>query len=250
MSQIEITTSQNVNISFTLASGGERIVAFLLDMLVIAAYGILVSVVFGNILNIGLLFSHMDSWSVRAILTVIFLPVSFYALLTETFLEGQTLGKKIMKIRVIKIYGYQAGIADYAVRWIFRIFEIYMTMGIPAVISVIVSAKHQRLGDLAAGTAVISLKNSTHISDTILENLREDYVPMFPQVISLSDNDMRIIKENFVRALKVDDGVMISRLRAKIIEILKIEYDDRKITPRVFISTIIKDYNYYTGRES
>ncbi len=250
MSQIDITTSQNVNITFTLASIGERIVAFFLDMVVIIAYATLISLFFSYVLNVDFYFSKMDSWSVRAIMVIILLPVSFYALLTESFLEGQTFGKKVMKIKVVKIDGFQAGFGDYLMRWIFRIVEIYMTFGIPAVLSIIISKNNQRFGEMASGTAVITLKNNINISHTILENLKEDYVPTFPQVIALSDNDIRIIKENFQKAMKVDDRVIIQRLTEKIKEILKLDYSDRQFTQRQFISTIIKDYNFYTGKEN
>jgi hypothetical protein len=64
---------------------------------------------------------------------------------------------------------------------------------------------HQRLGDLAAGTAVISLKNNINISHTILEQLSEDYQPVFAQVVRFSDNDMRIIKETYQNAIKNND---------------------------------------------
>ena len=49
--------------------------------------------------------------------------------------------------------------------------------------------KSQRLGDMAAGTAVIGLKDSVNINHTILEYLREDYKPSYPNVIKLSDNE-------------------------------------------------------------
>ena len=250
MSQIDITTSQNVNITFTLASVGERIVAFFLDLFVIAAYVIMISLFFNYVLNIDLYFSKMDDWSVRAIMIVIFLPISFYALVSESLMEGQSLGKKVMKIKVVKIDGYQASFGDYLMRWIFRIVEIWIFSGIPAILSIIISKNNQRLGEIASGTAVITLKNNVNISHTILENLKEDYVPVFPQVIALSDNDIRIIKENFHKAARTDDRIIIEKLTKKIKEILKMDYDDRQFTQRQFINTIIKDYNFYTGKEN
>lgn len=248
MSQIDITTSQNVNITFTLASIGERIVAFFLDAAIMFAYIVLISLLLDKFFSISLY--SMDSWSARAVMIIFFLPVSFYALACEILMEGQTFGKKIMKIKVVKIDGFQPSLSDYLIRWIFRIVEIWMTFGIPAVITCLVSKNNQRLGDIAAGTAVITLKNSVNISHTILENLSEDYVPTFPQVIALSDNDMRIIKENFQKAVRSDDRVIITKLTDKIKEILKIDYDSRKYTERQFISVIIKDYNFYTGKEN
>ncbi len=83
----------------------------------------------------------------------------------------------------------------------------------------------------------------------ILEKISNDYVPMFPQVISLTDNDVRIIKENFVKAKESQDKKIISKLANKILEILKLNRDDIPLTESKFIDTIIKDYNFYTGKD-
>ncbi|KAA0128811.1 RDD family protein [Chryseobacterium sp. SN22] len=249
MSQIAINTSQNVNINFNTASVGDRMIAFILDLLMKVAYTIAVFYIFFNILDLGSLLNGLDPWSVRAVYVILLFPTFIYPLVLESLMEGQTPGKKIMKIRVVKIDGYQAGFGDYMIRWVFRIIDTTF-MGVVGLIAMIVSKNNQRLGDIATGTAVISLKNSINISHTILENIKEDYIPTFPQVIALSDNDMRIIKDNYLKAIRVDDRQIISRLSDKIKSILKLEVDAAKMTERQFIGVVIKDYNYYTGKDS
>jgi hypothetical protein len=113
-------------------------------------------------------------------------------------------------------------------------------------ISLVTSNKSQRLGDIAAGTAVISTKNKINISHTILEELSDDYVPKYPTVVKLSDNDARIIKETFQSSLATNDFATISKLRKKINEVTEIQYDD--LTDKEFIKKVLKDYNYYTGK--
>ncbi|AYZ10443.1 RDD family protein [Chryseobacterium arthrosphaerae] len=248
MSQIAINTSQNVNISFTIASIGERMLAFIVDLLIRVAYIVAILYLFFNIFDLGYLLNGLDEWSVRAVYIILTFPVYIYPVVLESLMEGQTPGKRLMKIRVVKIDGYQAGFGDYMIRWIFRIVDVSFA-GIVGLISMVVSKNNQRLGDIASGTAVISLKNNINISHTILENIKEDYIPSFPQVIALSDNDMRIIKDNYTKALRVDDRQIISKLSDKIKSILKLEVDPKKMTERQFISIIIKDYNYYTGKE-
>ncbi|MDR6922734.1 MULTISPECIES: RDD family protein [Chryseobacterium] len=249
MSQIAINTSQNVNINFNIASVGERMLAFIIDLLIKVAYVIFVFYLFFNILDLGYLLRGLDQWSVMAVYIVITFPVYIYPVVLESLMEGQTPGKKLMKIRVVKIDGYQASFGDYMIRWVFRLIDTSF-VGSIGVISMIVSKNNQRLGDIASGTAVISLKNNITISHTILENIHQDYVPSFPQVIALTDNDMRIIKDNYTKALKVDDRQIISKLSDKIKSILKLEIDPAKMTERQFISVVIKDYNYYTGKDN
>lgn len=244
MVELQINTTQNVNINFIAASVGERILAYLIDIIIKIAYIVVTYQIMFNVFEIEKALEGMDDWSRIAILVSFYLPVVFYSLIFETFLDGQTIGKRIMKIKVVKIDGYQASIYDYLVRWFFRIIDINMASGIVALITIATSKKSQRLGDMTAGTSVITLKNNVNISHTILEDLKQDYVPKYPSVIKLSDNDARIIKETYVRAKKAKDYSTLIKLRKKIIEVIDLkEHEENDMQ---FIDTILKDYNYYT----
>ena len=249
MSQIDITTSQNINIQYQVAGIGERIAAFLIDMIIKIAYVIVLYTVLSKFLNLETYFNSLDRSSIVAILTMITLPVHLYTLVFESLMEGQTPGKRLMKIRVVKIDGYQASFGDYLVRWVFRLIDITSNSGVVGIISMIVSKNNQRLGGIASGTAVISLKNKTGISQTILEHLDEGYTGTYPQVVALSDNDVRIIKETFTRAMTTYDRQVISAIAAKIRETIKLDPDQVKQTEQQFIRTVIKDYSHYTGRD-
>ena len=243
MNQLSITTTQNVNINFTAASVGDRIIGQILDMLVQLAYMISVSYLL-DYTGFSDNLDFKDSWSTRAVYIMIFSPVIIYSLLQESLWEGRTIGKKIMKIKVIKIDGYQAGFGDYLIRWLFRTVDVLIGSGIIGLIFIATSKKSQRLGDIAAGTAVISLKNKININHTILQELHEDYVPIYPEVIKLSDNDMRIIKDTFETCLQSKDFVTISKMRKKIIDVTGIKYNSN--TDVEFMRTVLKDYNFYT----
>ena len=235
MSELQINTTQNVKINFTASGVGERLMAFIIDMFIKIGYI--------TILNMSLgAFQDMDQWSQIGINTLLGLPVVFYTLGLEALLEGQTLGKKLMKIKVVKIDGYQASLADYVVRWFFRIVDIYI-FGLGFFV-ILFSKQSQRLGDMAAGTSVILLKDKVNISHTILENLTDDYKPTYPSVIKLSDNDARIIKDTFTIAKTAHDYQTLTKLRNKITEVIEIKAVNGSDVQ--FIDTILKDYNYYT----
>ncbi|AUP78137.1 RDD family protein [Flavivirga eckloniae] len=236
MSELQINTTQNVKITFNAAGGGERLLAFFIDWAIKIGYYLILNNIFG-------VFEDMDSWSQMAINTVLSFPVMFYTLALESFLQGQTIGKKALKIRVVKIDGYQASFSDYVVRWFFRIADIYM-LGLGFFV-MLFNKKTQRLGDMAAGTAVILLKDSVNISHTILENLKQDYKPTYPNVIKLSDNDARIIKDTFVTARLSRDYETLIKLRTKIVEVAGIK-EVKHNNDVQFIDVILKDYNFYT----
>ncbi|MFV0541566.1 MAG: RDD family protein [Aestuariibaculum sp.] len=236
MAELQINTTQNVKINFNSVGAGERLLAFIVDMLIKSGYVMLLSSFFG-------VFQNMDHWSQIGINTILSIPVIFYTLILESVLNGQTLGKKAMKIRVVKIDGYQASLSDYVVRWFFRIVDIYI-FGIGFFV-IIFSKKDQRIGDMVAGTSVITLKDSVNIKHTILENLTDNYKPTYPTVIKLSDNDARIIKDTFTDAKSNRDYKTLTRLREKIVEVANIKTIKQR-TDIEFIDVILKDYNYYT----
>ena len=240
MSNLHINTTQNINLFFTTATIGERMLAYLVDLVIQIAYFIIVAFILLN--NI---FNNPD-YSTSIALLLISLPIMFYSLVCESTMEGQTFGKKLLKIKVVKIDGYQAGFFDYFVRWIFAIVDIQMGF-IPGVIAM-VSTKHtQRLGDLAAGTAVISEKSKYNISHTILMEIAEDYKPYFSrnQMILFSDNDIRIIKENFELTNKSKNLVLLKKIAEKIYNVTKLT--DKFESDKKLIETFLKDYNYYTA---
>lgn len=245
MVNISINTTQNVNINFEAASVGERLLAYLIDWVIKIAYAIVVYQLLFKAFNFESWAKDMDQWSVMAVVIFFYLPAIFYSLIFEALLDGQTPGKRVMKIKVVKIDGYQAALPDFVVRWFFRIVDLNLLSGIIGLIAIISSDKNQRIGDMTAGTGVIALKNKVNISHTILEELDTDYIPTYPNVIRLSDNDVRIIKDTFLTAKKSKDYATLIKLREKVIEVMGIK-NQLESNDIQFISTVIKDYNYYT----
>ena len=246
MSKIQIKTTQNILLAFEPASIGERMGAFAIDFVLIMGYGYLASVIIdlsGHSLS-------TNPWEFSAISSVLMLPAAFYSLVAESLMQGQTVGKRIMKIRVLKIDGYQASFGDFFIRWLFTLVEVDLFMGSAALISIISSKYSQRLGDFAAGTAVITERNKMNISHTILEELSYTYQPLFTQaeVLLFSDQDAQTIKNYLALALKSKNGhLTIARLADKITEISKREHTS--FTKKSdFVQQFLKDYSFYTGR--
>src|SRR5215471_8139241 len=107
MSTVSVRTTQNIELEFDLASLGERLVAWLIDALIFVAYFIIISFVI-NLGAIDRLF-YKTPW----IGFIILAPFAFYNLVCEIWLNGQTVGKRVMKIKVISLDGTQARFGQY-----------------------------------------------------------------------------------------------------------------------------------------
>lgn len=242
MKYITINSSQNVAIDFKSANLFQRIAAFFIDIILLLIYSYLMFKFFDSISSD--LTKNFNSQNTYIFLFLLYLPAILYTLLAETISNGFTVGKFILRIRVIKIDGFQASFIDYFIRWMFRLIDIYTLLGFPSFLSIMITNKSQRLGEIASGTATISLKQDYNLSHTILTELEDSYKPFFSQVLILSDNDMRIVKENFQLALKNKNTKTIDDLTRKIENVLDIKNPFNTNTE--FLKTIITDYNFYT----
>lgn len=235
MDNFQIETAQNIGIDQIVAGIGDRILAFIIDMLIITAYIVLIF--------IGISGLELDSQDMWVYYLVIGLPIFLYFLLWETFNSGQTPGKAAMEIRVVRLDGARPRFSQYMVRWLLRIIDISLSSGGVAVVTILLNGKGQRLGDLAAGTTVITEKKQMRLSQTLLEEVSEDYTPSYPQVTILRDRDIQNIKQIFNNALRQGNNNIIVSLSQKVADLLEVQ---PKEYPMEFIRKVLKDYNYYT----
>ena len=235
MEQIQIETAQNISIDQNTAHLGDRMLAYIIDSFIITIYMILVIW-----LLLALEIDFADMWALYLLLS---LPAFLYYVLLETFMDGKTVGKNLMHIRVVKVDGSKPNFSSYFVRWILRIIDVVLTSGGVAVLTILIRGKGQRVGDIAAGTTVISEKKRVTLKDTLLRELSEDYAPSFPQVTIFKDREMQTIKELFDSAKRNGDHNVILSLSTQIKKVTDIT---TSLQPIEFVDIVIKDYNYYT----
>ncbi|MGZ3867089.1 MAG: RDD family protein [Bacteroidia bacterium] len=243
MDAVTINTTQNVVIDYQPAGLGNRILAGLLDMLFKWAY---------LITMIILLFTTkaFDSGSTTGtviLIIVLAIPYLFYDLLFEIFAQGQSLGKKIIKIKVVKLDGTQPSIGSFLLRWLIRFFEIDLIYGMIAIVSIAASKNRQRLGDMAAGTTVIVVRPALTLKDTILQaEQKSEYKITFPQVVNLTEKDIEIMKEVYDFYMKTGKTDGLNKLAEKVKTKAGIQTTMRD---GELISTLMKDYNHYRFEE-
>lgn len=237
MEQFQIETAQNISIDQNTAHLGDRMLAYIIDSFIILVYTILM---IWLLLSLEIDFS--DMWALYLALS---LPAFLYYLLLETFMDGKTVGKSLLHIRVVKIDGSKPNFSSYFVRWIMRIVDVVLTSGGVAVLTILIRGKGQRVGDIAAGTTVISEKKRVSLKDTLLRELPDDYAPKFAQVTIFKDREMQTIKELFDSAKRNGEYNVILSLSNQIKKVMDISSE---LKPIDFVEIVIKDYNYYTQR--
>lgn len=235
MDNFQIETAQNISITQNVAGIGERILAYLIDILIMFAYVILILFVISGL--------EMDGREEWVFMLIISLPLFLYFLIWEVFWNGRSPGKAALELRVVRMDGTKPHLSNYLVRWLLRLVDITFTSGSVAVITILLNGKGQRLGDIAAGTTVISEKAKIGLNQTLLVEVPENYKPVYPQVIMLKDKDIQDIKILYWSSLKNSNKSLIHSLSVKVSDLLGVTFEE---DPSEFLETVLRDYNYYT----
>jgi uncharacterized RDD family membrane protein YckC len=174
-----IETPERVPLHFALASIGNRFLACAIDhtfqVLAIILMVIAFTVV-ANYSSLGEELSNAPKWVKALLIVVVFLIISGYFAFFEWAWNGQTPGKRLLKLRVIREDGRPITFWEASVRNLLRSFDMmpapFYSIGL---ISVFISLSDQRIGDMVAGTVVV--------------REREAEAPAFAQVFASSVSD-------------------------------------------------------------
>jgi len=242
MQTIKITTSQNIDIDYEVAGLGERIVARLIDMgilIVLFLLGLFLGIMAG-------VYSNSETIVIIAYVTFLVILV-FYDLGFEIFMNGQSIGKRIMKIRVISLNGSQPNVGQYVLRWLFRIVDFGIEPGLVALVVAAISEKPQRLGDIVAGTMLIRTVPRTKMNNIVFMPMYNGYQPVFPVAAQLNDRDIELIHEVINSYQKTGNNVVVYNMAQRVKEHLNVE-PPQGMNDMLFLQTIIKDYSHISAQ--
>lgn len=258
MPVISIATPFNIDIEFEVAEFHKRLLAYLIDFAILLIYFFAAK----ELLRAGLGYSES---TLGLKILVILMPMLFYTLLAELLMSGQTVGKKILNIKVVSLDGGEPTLGQVMLRWFLRFYEwgfIVFTIfwgnplfgpgflfmgGITSIIIMVANTKSQRLGDIVAGTVVVNTRSSLTVHDTIFMQVQQaDYKVTFPEVMKLSDRDINTVKNVITQARKTNNFEMCNRVAYKVQDVLKIP---SSMYAMEFLEKIMEDYNYLSTRE-
>lgn len=238
MATIDINTTQNVSIEYELAGLRDRFLAMFIDWMIM---GVLVSVVTTVVLTI--LPSGDGFEDLGLYIVVPFLM--FYTLVSEILMDGQTLGKKALGIKVIKQSGTSPSIIDFFLRWVLRPIDIYFSAGVLGGILISSTPSKQRLGGLASNTAIIKTKFNLRftLNDILKINSLENYEPIYPEVRQLSEKDMLLVKSVISRTQRYKNDAHYEALNLLVKRIREeLDIQERPKNKIKFLKTLLRDY--------
>jgi uncharacterized RDD family membrane protein YckC len=237
MRTIDITTTQKVTIQYELASLRERIFAYSLDFIFVIIFISILRLIF-----LGAFGLDNDAFF-QYFITI---PTALlYTLLMEFFNNGQTLGKAVMGIKVVKLDGKAPGFSDYLTRVAFRSLDIYMSFGSIAALLVSSSSKAQRLGDINANTTLIKVRFNLRFKLDDIERIStlDEYEPLYPQVRQLNESDMLLIKTVINRVQKYPNKAHKTVLDSLVDDLRKkLDIFEKPKNKIDFLKVLIKDY--------
>lgn len=241
MANVKITTGQYVTIEQRVASVSDRVFAQILDFLFMGTYITLISLV------IAIISLTSNNQTLVLIYILFLLPVIFYHPIFEYFFNGASLGKKILKIKVVHKDGSSPTLGSYLMRWIMYLVECLMMPGI-ALLCILFNKNGQRLGDIMAGTVVIR-NNSRALRHVGLEQfgfVDDHYTPWYTEAARLSLRQVDVIRntlmlDNNNRPYHIDK---LSNNVRSFLNIPPLPNNDNEL----FLQVILNDYSYLTSR--
>lgn len=242
MNHVSVITPQNITIDYDVAGVGERIVARIIDYAIFLA-------IYLFFLIITLSLRLIDNSGYIILLIILGVLFVFYDLLCEVFFNGQSVGKRVLHIKVISLDGYQPSLGQYFLRWLFRFVDFTLTLQVGGLICAAVTPNKQRIGDLVAGTTLIKTVPRTSLDAVVFKPQvqEDDYVPILPEVIQLSDQEITLIHEVISNFNKSGNDMLVYKMAMKACEAIRVEIPE-SMDELQFLQQIMKDYNYLTSK--
>ncbi len=195
--RIRVRTPESVELEFILAGIGNRLFALVVDYLIWGAALIGVLILWAIVsIQLQTSFSNVQNlelWLTAISFLIVFAVYTGYFVVFETVWQGQTPGKRFVKIRVIRDDAQPVGLSQALLRSLLRPIDDSFFIGM---FLIILSKREKRLGDWVAGTIVVQEERPIVTSS----------FPVSPDAQSLADN---LLKTANVKALLPDDFAVI-----------------------------------------
>ncbi|QDT95199.1 RDD family protein [Gimesia aquarii] len=245
--EMKIETPENVVLTYQLAGPAQRYIAYMIDL------AIRLAILFGAMMVINMIGIVLPGTAIGIFLVIMFLNTWGYYTISEGFFKGQSIGKHICGLRVIRDGGYPITFWPALLRNLARSADAIIFYGI-GITSMLLTRRFQRLGDLVAGTVVIQerslkLPRKPVILKKIQPLNKNDIGSFVPrdEVLSLIDEFM-----GRRHVLTYERGHALAGILAKsLAERLKYSGDSQKVEqyPMAFLASVYQTFSLSNHQE-
>lgn len=226
-----IDTPEQIPLEFALAGVGSRFLALAFDTVLQAgtvALLVAVALAVRRLAGISLPSSAFNSWAMAALVVAGFLVYSGYFAIFESVWRGQTPGKRLVGLRVIDVSGRPLTVYAALIRNLLRTVDQLPGIYALAIISVLVTRRNQRIGDLAAGTVVVHerLEAAAPGAPAVTSASRHGAHRLGPQEIVLIEGFLRR-RDELDSWVRLETARRIARRMAATLELGPVEDDER-----------------------
>jgi uncharacterized RDD family membrane protein YckC len=201
--QIKLSTPESIELEFTLAGIGSRALALLVDYHVLGISLVLFWTLYSLFINqleayldrLKVNYSGLEIWMVAIALLVSFAIYTGYFVCFEVLWQGQTLGKRFAKIRVIRDDGKPVGLSQAALRSLLRPIDDIFFIG---AFFIFFGRREKRLGDWVAGTLVIQEDRPQLQKKLFISEPAQQLAVQLPEMTDLTQllpDDFAVISE-------------------------------------------------------
>lgn len=253
-----IETPERVELEFALASIGNRFLAALIDHLVhflaiLSVYYF--SVVFADRLSDLFENEELSKWTTALGIVLVFIIYFGYFAVFEWLWNGQTPGKRLMKLRVIREDGRPIGFWEAFIRNLLRIVDAFPGVYSVGLITVFLSGRDQRIGDLFAGTVVVRERadEAPSLDDVLSSNLEDETLIRSAKPVNfqadlslLKPEEIAVVRAFLQRRLDLDVSQRLWlawRIALPIMYKLKPRYSPENFTYEGFLEELFHRYN-------
>ncbi len=220
---LNIDTPENVTFDYTVAGIGSRFLAALADSLLLGLAQVIVIgtlIWLAGVFDSALFLDDRPAWWLLAIFGLVSFGFFWgYYIFFEILWNGQTPGKRWVSLRVIRLDGTPVNAAEAVIRNLVRLIDFLPFAYGVGVVSMFVSEKSRRLGDLAAGTVVVHDRKvnagydlSSFDNRSALAAISTDaIVPADFPLQRVTDQDMQIIEEFLIRRGQLANRSQLAR---------------------------------------
>lgn len=250
--RVTLQTPESVELDFTLAGIGNRAYALFIDYIFLSAI-LLVFLIFWAVFSIQLVAliesialnnSSLNLWLIAILSLITFSIYVGYFVFFEALWQGQTPGKRYVKIRVICDDGRPIRLQQSTLRALLRPVDDFLFLG---VFLIALTKREKRLGDLLAGTLVIQEEQpiaSTTFSVSQEAQALANQLQIEADLSHLLPEDFAVIREYLQRSggMTPQAKADLSRqLAHQVKEIIALEKAP-KVTAHLFIEAVYLAY--------